>query len=95
MDDLVANSAGAVTGDNGSYTVGETVTLLAGDILQVRPGENIRFSSSTSLQVNGNLTVSGATDQKVTFTSNSATPAAGDWIAINPRKIFTNGSPAM
>ena len=90
MDDLVSLSAGAVAGSSGNYTVTESVTISPSDTLQIRAGDTIQFAPDTHITVNNTatLTVSGTSEQKATFTSAAATPAAGKWWGI----YFARGS---
>ncbi|UCE36445.1 MAG: right-handed parallel beta-helix repeat-containing protein [Thermoplasmata archaeon] len=90
MDDLVANSGGAVTGASGIYTFHETVIIAGGpspDTLNINPGDICYFDygSTIRLEVQGNLNALGG-DIGFVFTSNNPTPNSGDWDSI-----FFNG----
>lgn len=47
--------------------------------LAIEPGVVVRFAEGCSLVVNGSLYAVGTTTKPITFTSNKATPAPGDW----------------
>jgi parallel beta-helix repeat protein/predicted outer membrane repeat protein len=66
-----------------NYLVTCDVTVSAGQTLTIQPGVVVKFGLGTSLIVNGTLIATGAT-----FTSNSGTPAKGDWGRI----YFTTSS---
>ncbi len=91
MDDLVANSGGAVTGDSGSYVFHDWwVTISAGDTLNVLPGDICSFEAPLlmppfELEVQGSIYALGG-DVGITFTSNETSPSQGDW-----EWIFING----
>ncbi len=59
-----------VTGD---ITVNENTTLT------IEAGTTVKFDTGLALTVNGTLKVLGTENSLVTFTSNSADPAPGDW----------------
>lgn len=64
------------------YTVTSDVKVEPGAILTVEAGVEVRFNNNLSLLVQGGLWAVGTSSQPVTFTSSSATPAAGDWEGI-------------
>lgn len=78
---IASNTTWTSAGNN--YIVTCDVTVNAGVTLTIQSGVVVRFDPGTSLQVNGTLIATGAT-----FTSNSATPAKGDWGRI----YFTSSS---
>ncbi|MCK4758353.1 MAG: right-handed parallel beta-helix repeat-containing protein [Thermoplasmata archaeon] len=91
MDDLVANSGGAVTGGSGSYVFHDWwVTINAGDTLNVLPGDICSFEVITDpfpmppciLEVQGSIYALGG-DVGITFTSNETSPAPNDWEGIS------------
>ena len=47
-----------------------------------RQGVEVKFDSDKSLQINGELIAQGTSSNKITFTSNLSSPAAGDWGGI-------------
>ncbi|UCE38285.1 MAG: hypothetical protein JSW00_03345 [Thermoplasmata archaeon] len=86
MDDLVANSGGAVTGGSGTYTFHETVTIAGAptpDTLNINPGDvcYFDFGSDIKLEIQGTLNALGG-GAGIVFTSNGAPPDAGDWNSI-------------
>jgi len=64
---------------NSPYIVVENVEVWEGVTLTIEPGVTVKFNSGKKLQVNGELIVQGTTGNLITFTSNQATPAPGDW----------------
>ena len=64
------------------------VIVNAGATLTIQPDVQVRFSSGLSLTVIGGLNAIGAPGQLITFTSDQATPAPGDWNGMH----FTDGS---
>ena len=61
------------------YVVTADVVVDEGVSLTIEPGVEVRFDSSTTLVVNGQLIARGTSSTKVKFTSNAGTPAKGDW----------------
>jgi putative cofactor-binding repeat protein len=57
----------------GNTMVDEGVTLI------IDAGVTIRFDELMALQINGELKARGNSSSKITFTSNSSNPTAGDW----------------
>lgn len=74
---LSDNSIWTVT--NAPYIVDSDVTVAEDSSLTIKPGVTVKFTTGTSMFVNGLLTADGKTDSLITFTSNASTPAAGDW----------------
>ena len=62
------------------YIVTCTSTISA--TLTINPGVSVKFASATRLTINGKLTAIGTAANPITFTSNAATPAAGNWRSI-------------
>lgn len=67
---------------NSIVTVTGNVTVPAGIKLVVGEGATLRFASLTRISVAGTLQVKGTEANPVLFTSDSATPAKGDWSGI-------------
>src|SRR5436190_9218646 len=65
------------------YIVVGNALLSYGYTLTIDPGVVIKFSDSTALQIDGELHAIGTTAQRITFTSNQASPAPGDWGKIH------------
>src|SRR6202049_2366813 len=61
------------------YVIVNTISVSSGVTLTVDAGVVVEFGSGNYLIVNGTLTAAGASGSRVSFTSASATPAAGDW----------------
>jgi len=65
------------------YLVEGSITVNADAKLTIEAGVTIKFKHhsawKSNLKVNGILSAIGTTDQKITFTSSSTQPAAGDW----------------
>jgi len=84
MDDLVANSAGAVTGGGGAYAVLASVTVSLGDRLTIAPGQVLTFAGTggtIGLAVSGALVAEGSEALPIVFTSASGT--AGAWRGLD------------
>ena len=47
--------------------------------MTIQPGATIRFEKNKVLAVAGTLVAQGTVDSPITFTSNQASSAAGDW----------------
>jgi hypothetical protein len=60
----------------GNVTVAENVTLT------IAPGTTVRLNKERSLTIKGTLLARGSADARITFTSNQASPAKGDWAQI-------------
>lgn len=71
----------------GPYTVTSTVTVSNNATLTIEPGSVIRFNADTGLVIGsgtpGILIAQGTPTQPITFTSNSATPAPGQWNGLD------------
>lgn len=79
LDDLVAQSAGAVTGGAGTYEVHDSVRIALADRLTIAAGTVITFLDVTGtigLEVNGALAAIGSPLARIVFTSAAATPGA-------------------
>jgi hypothetical protein len=66
LNDLVSNSAGAVTFASGNYVVNADVTVRTPDTLNIITDETVRFAAGRHLQVYGTIIVNPPTG--VTFT---------------------------
>ncbi|PIS30207.1 MAG: hypothetical protein COT43_02215 [Candidatus Marinimicrobia bacterium CG08_land_8_20_14_0_20_45_22] len=73
--DLTVNSGVILTID-ANVTVKESV------VFTVNPGAQLKFASGKKITVNGTLIAQGTSSNHITFTSNDATPSAGDWYGI-------------
>ncbi|NUM47487.1 MAG: right-handed parallel beta-helix repeat-containing protein, partial [Anaerolineales bacterium] len=82
-----------------SGTIGNTVwmtcTIVTGQVivatnntLTITEGTTVYFEPDTSIRINGTLLASGYPTATITFTSNAAFPAPGDWEYLH----FTNSS---
>jgi hypothetical protein len=67
------------TATGSPYVVTCDVTVASGCYLTVDAGVEVRFSLSTSIVTSGTLSVNGTSGSSVIFTSDSGTPAPGDW----------------
>ena len=65
--------------DGSPYVVTGNILVSTGMTLTVEPGVVVKFSGAYSLQINGALIAQGTAANKITFTSNQNSPAAGDW----------------
>jgi hypothetical protein len=89
MDDLVANSSGAVTSIvSDIYSVHEDIEISMNSTLTVNPGQIVYFDLGTGFSVYGYLTAAGNNTSSITFTSSEGNPSFGDWDGIS----FRNGS---
>lgn len=70
------------------YIVTSPIWVLEGVTLTIEPGVTVRFDSHRAMQIDGELLALGTSGSPVTFTSNAAVPAPGDWDFIT----FTNTS---
>lgn len=75
-DDMMLNALYTYT-LNGTLSVkdGATLTIPAGTTIQAVPG----FSSYVIIEQGGMIDAQGTAENPIVFTSNAATPAAGDW----------------
>jgi parallel beta-helix repeat protein len=78
MDNLVAASAGVVTGGGGSYEVHDSVIISVSDRVTIAPGSTLTFFGGVAvgIAVNGSLVAVGAEAQPILFTAAAATPGA-------------------
>ena len=86
MDDLVANSAGAVTGTGGAYEVLASVFVAQTDRLEIAAGSTLTFVDTTGdigLEINGILSAIGTIQDPILFTGSVATP--GSWRGLDYR----------
>ncbi|MFZ4857126.1 MAG: beta strand repeat-containing protein [Desulfuromonadaceae bacterium] len=58
------------------------ITIPVGVVLTIDPGVTVKANGADVIHVNGNLTAVGTAPLPITFSSRSATPAAGDWRGI-------------
>lgn len=88
MDDLVANSGGAVTGGSGLYEVHQSVTVSVGDRLTVAAGAQLTFldtSGTVRLEIHGGLRAVGTASAPIRF--GAATPTPGAWLGLVYRDV--------
>jgi hypothetical protein len=64
------------------FVLSNNVTIYPSVTLTIESGVEVRFGGKFSLIVNGRLNAEGNTDKTIRFTSNSLTPAEGDWGTI-------------
>ncbi len=70
------------------YIITGNVLVQQGITLSILPGTTIKFDPNPTLTIEGKLVARGTADSPITFTANSATPAAGAWKGL----IFNNSS---
>jgi len=81
MDDLVANSGGAVTGTNFNYQLNENIFIKENDILRIASGTTITYDDAISwsaLVVQGTLLARGTEDRSILFTFSELRGGVGD-----------------
>ena len=67
------------------YIVTCDTTVGSGCTVTIDAGVEVRFQAATDLTVQGTLDVNGTSGSPVLFTSDSPTPAPGDWDYIDLR----------
>ncbi|TET91997.1 MAG: hypothetical protein E3J35_00625 [Methanomassiliicoccales archaeon] len=88
MDDLVANSMGAVTGGGGVYDINEDLIILATDTVYMRVGELVSVDAGFGIYVEGTF-LSQTPLGTVEFGSSLPSPEPQDWAGFTffPRSI--------
>jgi plastocyanin len=66
----------------GPFCVRAAVQVNAGFTLQINPGVGVYFGPNGKLDVLGTLTAEGTEEKGIIFSSESASPAAGDWVRL-------------
>ena len=61
------------------YIVTGSIIVQTGATLTIQPGTRVKFDSQKALTVQGTLVARGTAASPITFTSNVANPAKGDW----------------
>src|ERR1700688_3336773 len=72
------------------YVIVNSISVSSGVTLTVDPGVVVEFGTGNYLIVNGTLMAGGTSASPISFTSASATPAAGNWMYVS----FTAGASA-
>jgi hypothetical protein len=78
--------------DGSPYIVVADVCVDIDIFLTIEPGVVVKFGNGTSLIIDGCFIAKGNSTNKVTFTSNNAVPASGDWGTINIRSYSTGAN---
>lgn len=65
------------------YIVIGNALLSHGYTLTIEPGVIVKFDTDKALQIDGELIAIGTSQNRITFTSNQVSPAAGDWAKIH------------
>jgi parallel beta-helix repeat protein len=84
LDDLVAVSAGAVTGAGGAYEVHDAVVISLSDRLDIAPGSIIAFvdtAGTVGLEIHGSLVAEGSELEPILLTCSN--PFAGSWRGLD------------
>lgn len=69
------------------YVINETIVIEQSAKLTIESGVQVLFNESSSLIIDGVLNATGTSANPIIFTSNSSTPAKGDWDSIKIRGI--------
>ena len=69
--------------EGGPFIVTGTIGVSNGVTLTIEPGTTLKFNSTVSLQVNGELIARGSGGNVITFTSNQTEPWPGSWDGIS------------
>ena len=77
---VLSNTTWTLSGS--PYIVTDSITVVSGVTLTIEPGVIVKFDSDFSLIINGTLNAQGTSASPITFTSNAASPAPGDWKGI-------------
>ncbi|MCO5234603.1 MAG: T9SS type A sorting domain-containing protein [Bacteroidetes bacterium] len=65
------------------YIVIGNTLVSQGFTLTIEPGVIVKFNTDKALQIDGELIAIGTAQNRITFTSNKVSPAAGDWAKIH------------
>ncbi|MBP1466169.1 right-handed parallel beta-helix repeat-containing protein [Candidatus Chloroploca sp. M-50] len=92
--------SGQLTGDTtwspaecpDGYVISGNVLVPHGITLTILPGTRIKFASNPTLTIEGTLIARGTASQAITFTSNQANPAKGDWKGIIFKRSSTTAT---
>jgi len=72
-------SSGTWLDHNVPYVIAGNQTVLDSNTMTIDPGCEIKFDGNYNLTVQGTLIADGTSSEHITFTSNEASPAPGDW----------------
>ncbi len=61
------------------YIATNSVQVMNGATLTIEPGVTVRFDAGRALSISGRLVAQGTANAPITFTANTANPAAGYW----------------
>jgi hypothetical protein len=64
---------------NSPYIVTGNVIVNSGAVLIIEPGVIVKFDDNKGIVINGLLSASGTSNNRITFTSNKLNPQSGDW----------------
>ncbi|MEM7112422.1 MAG: right-handed parallel beta-helix repeat-containing protein [Chloroflexota bacterium] len=64
------------------YIVNCNLTINSGVTLTLEPGTTVQFGTNVSAIANGQLDAQGTEEYPITFTSDAASPARGDWRGV-------------
>jgi hypothetical protein len=93
---ISSNTSWSLSGS--PYIVTGNMIVSSGVTLTVDPGVMVKFDQDKAIQVDGELHAVGTAQDRITFTSNQPTPAAGDWAKIqftpssDPTSYDANGN---
>lgn len=79
----IINSNTTWTLASSPYTVTGNILVNTGVTLTIEAGVTIKVNSGIGIQNRGEFLAIGSASSRITFTSSSSSPSAGDWIGIN------------
>ncbi|MCP4291561.1 MAG: DUF1565 domain-containing protein [bacterium] len=89
LDQLVAQSGGAVTGGNDQYVFHDSVVISQGDQLNISAGQVLEFQSmAIGLEIHGSLVATGTEANPIALTGTNLVP--GSWRGLDFNDTIAN-----